>query len=180
LETSGVLIRRGDARSVQVSGTSWLDHQWGSWDQKGVAGWDWMALQLENGVDLNVYQLRASNGTVARVASISLQDGRQMVVYDAALQPIAHWRSPLSHIVYPAGWDVVVREVGLDILVRPTVAGQEVVDRFFPEGSYWEGSCTVVGTVYGHAIRGLAYNELVGYGTTQTPAGPASASGTEQ
>jgi predicted secreted hydrolase len=178
LETSGVLIQPDGTHPVQVSGISWMDHQWGSWDQKGVAGWDWMALQLENGIDLNVYQLRASNGTVARVASISLQDGRQTVVYDATMQPTGHWRSPLSHIIYPAGWHVVIRELGLDIRVRPTVAGQEIIDRFFPEGSYWEGSCTIMGTIWGHTIKGLAYYELVGYGSA-TGVGALS-SGTEQ
>jgi predicted secreted hydrolase len=56
----------------------------------------------------------------------------------------------------------------LDVVVRPTVADQEMVDRIAVAGyrdSYWEGSCTISGTHAGHRVAGKAYTELTGYGS---------------
>jgi predicted secreted hydrolase len=37
-----------------VTGESWLDRQWGSWDWSAVQKWTWMALQLSNGDRVNL------------------------------------------------------------------------------------------------------------------------------
>jgi len=54
---------------------------------------------------------------------------------------------------------------GLDVVVRPTVASQEMTDAGFLgfKKSYWEGSCTVEGTRNSRPISGKAYTELTGY-----------------
>jgi len=56
----------------------------------------------------------------------------------------------------------------LDVTVTPTVRDQEMWDPFAVMGyhsSYWEGSCTVVGTRAGHRVTGHGYTELTGYGS---------------
>ena len=91
-----------------------------------------------------------------------------------SITPLGQWRSAWSHITYPAGWHVVVPEIGLDVRVHPTVADQEIRERFAPDTSYWEGSGTVAGTMSGHTISGMAYTELVGYGAPSAPSVPRS------
>ncbi len=176
LETSGTILLKGRGRPIAVSGLSWMDHQWGTWDWGGIAGWDWMALQLDDGTDLNLSDFRGGEGTTVKGATISLPSGKQMVTAKATMTPLGHWRSTFSGTTYPAGWRVVEPDLGLDVIVRPTVADQEMVDRFTPDQSYWEGSCTVTGTIHGKAIHGLSYTELVGYGSAGA-AGPGGSAG---
>ncbi|MFN4263963.1 MAG: lipocalin-like domain-containing protein [Thioalkalivibrionaceae bacterium] len=55
-------IDRG--RGVErVGGTAWLDREWSSSAlDEGQVGWDWFSLQLSNGADLMLYQMRRSDG----------------------------------------------------------------------------------------------------------------------
>ena len=53
-----------DGINHQVTGSAWLDREWSSSaladDQ---VGWDWFALQLNDGREIMFYQLRKSDGT---------------------------------------------------------------------------------------------------------------------
>jgi len=173
LATTGVLRRPGVHQATPVSGISWMDHQWGAGANAGTTGWAWMALQLANGMDLNLYELRTVTGATIRLNTISMPDGRQIVVHNSALTPLGRWHSSWSHTTYPAGWHVVVPGIKLDVRVQPTVADQEIRERFAPETSYWEGSCSVTGTLRGQVISGMAYTELVGYGARTAVLGGA-------
>src|SRR5207302_7197825 len=55
LRTAGTLTVNGQTQ--HVTGTSWLDRQWGNWDWTQVHLWTWMALQLGNGESLNLWDL---------------------------------------------------------------------------------------------------------------------------
>ena len=63
LPTQG-LVRVGD-HSFAVSGASWLDREWSTSalgpDQRG---WDWFALQLDDGRDFMFYRLRRNDGSM--------------------------------------------------------------------------------------------------------------------
>ena len=51
-------IRVG-GRDFQVTGSSWMDHEWStSLLDENAEGWDWLALQLDDGRDLLVAQVR--------------------------------------------------------------------------------------------------------------------------
>ncbi|GAC1398018.1 MAG: lipocalin-like domain-containing protein [Chloroflexota bacterium] len=169
LRTRGTLLLHGRGRPIAVSGLSWMDHQWGDWDWSGINGWDWMAVQLQNHTELNVTDFVGGRGSAHKAATVSLPGGGQMVTLRVMVTPVGHWRSPLSHILYPSGWRVRAPDLGLDVVVRPTVQRQEMTDRFAPDQSYWEGSCTVEGTQRGRPVSGWAYTELAGYGTSLAP-----------
>jgi predicted secreted hydrolase len=62
----------------------------------------------------------------------------------------------------------VVPATGLDIIVHPVLADQELVT----SPRYWEGAVDVSGTRVGLPVAGRGYVELVGYaGTTAGSAG---------
>ncbi len=53
-----------DGRRVDVTGSAWLDREWGtSALAPDQAGWDWFALQLDDGSELTYYQLRRRDGS---------------------------------------------------------------------------------------------------------------------
>ncbi len=143
------------ARDYRVTGSAWYDHEWGSNSLAPYqAGWDWFALQLEDGRELMLYRLRNRDQRPEwRQALLVLADGSSRVLDDWSLEETAHWLSP-SGRRYPAGWRVRVPQAALDLRVRPLVADQEM--RLLVQ--YWEGAVAVTGS---HAGRG--YVELAGY-----------------
>ena len=71
LETAGT-VRLGED-IYEVDGRSWMDHEFSTGalapDQ---VGWDWFALQLDDGYDLMAFQIRRGDGTVDRMANGTL------------------------------------------------------------------------------------------------------------
>jgi predicted secreted hydrolase len=159
----GQLTRGG--KKLDVQGTVWLDREWGSGSLGGdQQGWDWFALQLDDGSALMFYALRkkdgqrdansagtwlAPNGTVRALTS----DEVQIDVKD-------HWNSPRGGR-YPARWQVRVPSLQLDVDIQPRLADQELNT----STRYWEGASLVTGKREGRSITGKAYVELVGYAT---------------
>ena len=61
LQATGQLSR--DGTSVPVSGLAWLDREWGSGSLGAhQQGWDWFALDLDDGSSLMFYALRDRDG----------------------------------------------------------------------------------------------------------------------
>lgn len=145
-----------------VVGAAWFDHQWGDFRIDRFAGWDWFALQLDDGADVMLYLIRdASGGYVAAAGSYVTADGRTLpLAADAfAIVPTgATWSSPATGAVYPAGWRVSVPAQGVDVVVTPRVADQEMDTRATTRIVYWEGAVAVVGS---HGGRGFV--ELTNY-----------------
>jgi predicted secreted hydrolase len=161
LQTSGTL--RIGTRQWTVTGLTWMDHQWGNWQWTAIRGWDWMAVQLGNGTSLALSNFAAS-GLVSKSAAVSFPNGTQLVTAALMAPGPQFWTSPATKTRYPQAWHIQVPAIGLDAQVRSTMPNQEMVDPITLGGGYWEGSCTVTGTLRGKRITGLAYTELVGYG----------------
>jgi predicted secreted hydrolase len=148
--------------SYQVDGISWLDHQWGNWNWQTIRGWTWMALQLDNGTQLSVFDFRS---TVKRVkaASVLLANGTLRTVYGLSIEPSGTWLSPHTHARYPSGWIVHIPALKAILHVAPTVRDQEVVAPGGHEGTYWEGSGRITGSFAAKPVSGYSYTELTGY-----------------
>jgi predicted secreted hydrolase len=160
LRTSGALRVAGV--TYAVTGTSWLDHQWGNWSWTSVRGWTWMAWQLDDGVQLSVFDFRSTVGRV-RAASVLLSNGHLMTVRNVSFRPLGTWRSPHTSGVYPSGWLVRIPALRVAMRVEPTVRDQEMTVPGESQASYWEGSSRVSGTFQGKRVSGLGYTELTGY-----------------
>jgi predicted secreted hydrolase len=157
-----------DGESFQVTGTSWMDHEFGSADLgEDLVGWDWFSLQLQNGNDIMIYQLRRADGSLDPASSGTLvyPDGRarSLSQNDVAVAILAHWTSPASGARYPAKWIVTVPSLQLNIQVTPLMANQELATRRSTQVTYWEGAVHISGTAEGRAVTGQGYVELTGY-----------------
>lgn len=152
-----------DGRAHEVTGASWMDREWStSALPEGVVGWDWFALQLDDGSELMLYQLRRGDGTTDPFSKGSLvaPDG-SAAPFSAAeltLTPEGRWRAP-SGAVYPAGWRLAIPSRGLALEVEPALADQELPVSI----RYWEGAVRVAGTRNGREVAGAGYLEMTGY-----------------
>jgi predicted secreted hydrolase len=166
LPTRGEL-RLGD-RVYQVQGNSWLDREWSSsaLDPDQV-GWDWFALQLDDGRDLMYYRLRNRRGRTHPFSRGSLvdRDGAvQILLSDQVkLTPLRYWQDE-NGARYPVGWRLQVPAQGLDLQVQAALDDQLMAHSV----RYWEGAVEVSGTE-----SGKGYLELSGYAAGRRADGEA-------
>jgi len=173
LEVCGRVRAGGqDGPWVEVAGTAWLDHEWGT-SQLGrdVIGWDWLSLRLDDGRDLMVYLLRRADGTPGPYSSGTLvaPDGDtvhtvRLAPEQIVLEPTGHWTSPASGALYPSGWSLRVPAHGIELTVHPLLADAELDGRGSTGVIYWEGP--VEARTAGGLRAGEGYVELTGYAGT--------------
>ncbi|HCK79900.1 MAG TPA: carotenoid 1,2-hydratase [Candidatus Competibacteraceae bacterium] len=162
LPTQGT-IRLG-GRAFTVAGASWLDREWSTSalgpDQ---SGWDWFALQLDDGRDLMFYRMRRKDGSADPSSNGALiaADGQfhPLRWNDVELQPLGEWASPVTGDRYPAGWRLRLPAERLELTVTPKVAEQEM--RLTVK--YWEGAVTASGRSGANQINGQGYLEMTRY-----------------
>ena len=154
-----------EGQQLAVEGESWFDHEWATNQlAPGQSGWDWFSVQLDDGTELMIYQLRKKDGSVdgASSGSFIAKDGsvRHLRLDELRLTPTKFWQSTKTRGRYPIGWRVEVPPLGIDLEVSTPVEAQELA---LDPVAYWEGMIDVRGTNGGRAVRGHGYLELTGY-----------------
>ncbi len=167
LATRGTVTIAGEA--IAVTGEAWLDREW-STSALGtdVAGWDWFALQFDDGRELMFYRLRRKDGAANPWSRGSLvaADGatRTLAAGDVDLTSLSTWQSPTGAI-YPAKWRLRVPSEDLELELTPRVANQELAVTV----RYWEGAVKVQGKSDGKPIGGHGFVEMTGYAAGKRP-----------
>jgi predicted secreted hydrolase len=155
-------------RALAIEGNAWFDHQWGDFISVGGGGWDWFAVNLDDGTDLTVSLVRDADGSYPLVYGTLVEpDGttRHLPPDAFRVEATAEWRSPNSGATYPAAWRITIPGEDLEIELEPTVSDQELDTRATTGVIYWEGSQVVRATRDGVPLGGQAYVELTGYAT---------------
>lgn len=157
MPTDGTVTFNG--QTYTVTGSSWFDREFGtSALGPDVVGWDWFALQLDDGRDVMFYQLRRKDGTIEPVSSGTLvaPDGtsRRLSRDEVKIDTIATWQSPRTGAVYPAKWRLQIPSADITVDITPILADQELDVSF----AYWEGAVNVTGSA-----TGRGYIEMTGY-----------------
>lgn len=162
LEATGEVTLAG--AQYPVNGWSWMDHEFStSALAEGQVGWDWFSIQLDDGSELMVFTLRREDGTIDPFSAgtwIAPDGSTQALARDAFdIRPTSEWRSPHSGAVYPAGWQVSIPALDLELTIAPLMSDQELNLSFI----YWEGAVAVNGRRGGNPVEGFGYVELTGY-----------------
>lgn len=155
---------RLDGESFAVNGLAWMDREWSTSSLgEDQVGWDWFALQLDDGSEVMLYRLRRADGSAdpASSGTAIAPDGssRHLALAGFNLEDLDFWRSPDSGARYPARWRVRVPAEGLELEITPLLADQELDVSF----RYWEGAVGIEGTRRGRPVRGRGYVEMTGY-----------------
>ncbi len=158
LGTTGRLSING--KSEAVAGESWFDHEWATNSlTPAQIGWNWFSIQLDDGTELMLYQMRTRNGGIDPNSSgtFVLKNGSgEYLARDAySLTPTAFWKSGRTGATYPIAWKVSVPSLGLELETSTPVKEQELA---LGSITYWEGLIEVRGKRTGHG-----YMELTGY-----------------
>ncbi|MFP5342291.1 MAG: lipocalin family protein [Candidatus Limnocylindria bacterium] len=171
MDASGTVVL--DGVTSAVTGQAWFDHQWGDFISVGGGGWDWFAVNLDDGTDLTISLVRDADGSYPLIYGTLVEaDGttRHLERDAFTVEVTGEWSSPATGATYPAGWTIRLPGESLTIDLVPTVAAQELDTRATTGVIYWEGSQRVTAERDGRSLGGRAYVELTGY----APAGVAS------
>jgi len=146
--------------SYSVGGLSWLDREWStSALGENQEGWDWFSIQLDDGREIMLYQLRLKDGGFDQFSSGSFIEKGGRVKHlksdDFEIEVLDTWKSSETGITYPSKWKVTISEQDIEIIVTPRLNNQELLLTF----TYWEGAVKVSG----EGISGKGYVELTGY-----------------
>ena len=161
METKGSI--EVDGRKHLLTGATWFDHEWAT-NQLAAnqTGWDWFSLQLEDGSDLMLFQIRTKEGGRDPYSSgtVVSQSGeiQKIRLSDFDLAPVDWWTSPHTKAKYPIAWKISIPN--MELTVRARFQDQELASQPF---SYWEGAVTAEGTNHGQPVTGKGYLEMTGY-----------------
>jgi predicted secreted hydrolase len=166
LQTSGRLTVGGEL--FEVAGLSWMDHEFGtSFLEAEQTGWDWLSIQLEDGRDLMLFQIRRSDGSIDSHSSGTMIEANGRATHisrdDLKLAPGDAWRSPASGAVYPTVWTIELPLYKLSLKVRAAFNDQELRTTESTGVTYWEGSVVIDGSSADHLVSGRGYLEMTGY-----------------
>ena len=155
MDASGQVVVRGVDHDVR--GDAWLDHEWStSVLAADYAGWDWMALRLDDGRDLMVFQMRRRDGARSAYDAGAVVDStgqaKVLAAGDFSLQPLRRWRE------WPVAWRLALDEEAEPWQVRAAFADQLMETSV----RYWEG-VALVENASGERI-GIGYLEMTGHG----------------
>lgn len=159
LPTSGTL--RVGQRTIEVRGHAWLDREWSTGVlSPGQVGWDWFGLQLDEGEDVMVGQLRRRDGardpydSGVRVSS----DGTYRILQaeDFTLTPLQFWRDDRG-VQWPIRWQLTLAEPPRVLVVQAAFPNQRMDTALV----YWEGLVYVLDA--DERAIGRGYMELTGY-----------------
>ena len=170
MEARGQLVL--DGKTLEVMGDAWFDHQWGDFISVGGGGWDWFAVNLDDGTDLTLSLVRDADGSYPLIYGTVVDPNgttRHLDRDGFTVEVTDRWISPTTGADYPAGWSIDIPGEGLQIDLTPTVAAQELDTRATTGVVYWEGSQVVSATRDGRPLGGVAYVELTGYAPSTTP-----------
>lgn len=145
---------------IEVEGLSWFDREWStSVLEKSQKGWDWFSLQLEDGREFMLYQLREKDNKADNNSSGTFiyKDGtyRNLKKGDFSIEVIDHWFSNKTNIKYPSKWNLKIPSENINAIVTPYINNQELLLDF----TYWEGAVKIES----NNLKGNGYVELTGY-----------------
>ena len=162
-----------DGERFEVEGESWMDHEFGtSFLEPEQRGWDWFAIQLSDGRELMLYQLRRGDnrgggGSRDPRSSGTLVDRAGQTTHLAnadftLTQGRAQFKSR-NGAVYPIEWTVTIPSQRINLKVTTPLSDQELSLERSTGIAYWEGMIDVSGTANGTAVNGYGYLEMTGY-----------------
>jgi predicted secreted hydrolase len=165
MPTRGAVVIDGER--FEVTGESWMDHEFGtSFLESEQQGWDWLSIQLADGRELMLYQLRRADGSRDPRSSGTLVDSagraRNLSATDFSLTAGERTFRARSGATYPIQWTVRIPRDDFVLAVSTPLDDQELSTEA-ARVSYWEGLIDVSGTDRGAPVAGRGYLEMTGY-----------------
>ena len=170
-----------------VVGSAWIDHQWGNFVNQNPPPWgltmtyEWFSIQLQNNIEIVVGDTwdrvtgEKNDQSYTDGLNIINNDGFSEILKDYSIMPLGFWNETGDNRFYSCQWHLTETSKSIDIIVTPVFSNQlmrftenypllqEIFEELFSSACFWEGVCTVSGTINDNAVYGKSYVELTHY-----------------
>ena len=146
----------------EVTGTIWIDRQYGNFNTDLGERYEWFYVNLSNGMDLNIANIFSEDRKIPdskewRLITAYVDSVTQYSNPDFDVERLAYSYMPDSLTCYSQKWHVVSEENQLDLIISTVHHHTEVQGLV----RFYEGSVTVSGTVKGVPVEGRGFAELL-------------------
>ncbi|MCB0572154.1 MAG: T9SS type A sorting domain-containing protein [Phaeodactylibacter sp.] len=160
IEVTGTLTFQGF--SEPVSGIAWVDRQYGDFNPNTGEPYEWFSLQLDNGLDINLWNIFTDDRQVPdtatyRIFTAYIDDSTNVASSDFELQRLAYAWMPDNSVCYARQWRLTAAAPEIDLLLTTLHSDQEVALPF----RFYEGAIDIEGTVGGQPVSGQGFAELL-------------------
>ncbi len=159
-DVSGSLILNG--MTENVIGTAWIDRQYGNFNPLNGEQYEWFAIQLSNGMDINLWPIFTTDRTIPdneryRILASYVDENTQYTSSDFQIERLEFNWMPDNLRCYAKRWRLTSTVNNLDLRITTLHDNTEVQLPF----RFFEGATTVSGSVNGVAVNGLGFAELL-------------------
>ena len=159
-EITGTIKLNGITENV--SGSSWIDRQFGTFNPYNDQEYEWFCIQLSNGMDINISNHFTANDEIPdnlryRILSAYVDETTQYTTSDFHIVRLKYSYMPDSLRCYSQKWRITSSIFNVDLIVSTLHLNCEVRLPF----RFYEGSTTVTGTVNGADVTGAGFVELL-------------------
>ncbi len=159
-DVSGKMTLNGVAE--EVTGTSWIDRQYGNFNPWTGEKYEWFHAQLSNGMDLNFWNIFTIQNTIPDnskycILSAYVNDSTQYTTSDFKIQRLGFNRMPDSAKCYADKWRLTSEKNKIDLTISTKDKNSEVTWPF----RFFEGATSITGTVKGNTVTGFGFAELL-------------------
>ncbi len=160
IDISGILGYNSDEDTV--TGSGWIDHQYGTFNPNDGEQYEWFCVQLDNGMDLNIWNIFTEDNKIPdksnyRICSVYVNDSSYFTTSDFNIERLKFEYTRDSLRCYSQKWSLLMDtfDINLLISVRNSESEVELPFRFF------EGSTLIEGSVDGSEVKGKGFAELL-------------------
>lgn len=149
-----------DGVTEPVTGTAWIDRQWGQFNPNNGEKYEWFCVQLDNGTDLNIWNIFNAQNQIPqlptyRLASIYVDETTDKNTHEFQFDRQSFAYMPDSTRIYPQQWHFVYDNIDLNITTLYSNSEVQLPFRFY------EGTTSISGTVDGQPVTGMGFAELL-------------------
>ncbi|MCD4709929.1 MAG: T9SS type A sorting domain-containing protein [Bacteroidales bacterium] len=151
-----------EGSSEEVTGSAWIDRQYGTFNPNTGEQYEWFYLQLSNGMDLNIWNLFTPENQLPdhpayKHISVYVDSSTQYTSHDFKLERLSWAKMPVTENCYAQEWRLTSETDQLDLTFSTLHHNSEVEIPF----NFFEGPTTASGTVNGTPVTGVGFAELV-------------------
>jgi len=157
MDVAGTLQVHG--RKAEVVGEAWVDHQWGDFLPQDIS-WEWFSIQLDDFREIMVADLWVGDQLQG-----SYSGGLNLFDEDCVLEVLPDYTittldtAEIYGQVFGTRWRIEASGISLEVTADFADQAVCLTECYVFTPCFWEGSCTVTGTIDGQDVAGKAYVE---------------------
>lgn len=148
-----------------ITGTAWIDRQYGDFNPFTGENYEWFSLKLSNGNDINLWNIFTAANTIPddpkyKIMAAYVDESTQYTISDFKIERLEYFKTPDNLKSYAKKWRLtsVLKNIDVIITANHTTSEVNITQLNF---RFFEGSVSVSGTIDGVTVTGKGFAELL-------------------